>query len=106
MAVITKFVAPGTVTIIDGWAGYNPLANYGFTHKRLVHEESSANTQGIERAWVDVKAFFKRSRGNTVLLQSHLDEVAWRNLHRSESNSLDLIETFLRDFKRMRCPRM
>ena len=41
---------------------------------------NGTHTQGIERAWIDAKALYKRSRGNRKLLQGHLDEAAWRKL--------------------------
>eukprot|EP00171_Calliarthron_tuberculosum_P000057 IDg57t1 len=85
----------------DEWKGYNALESNGFTHytvnhkKNFVDPHTQVHTQEIERQWVDAKAFMKRARGPTIMLQSHLDEVAWRKLRSVHPDGL--LAAFLRD---------
>ena len=82
------------------------LESRGFQHNVVVHErnyvdpESKAHTQAIEKAWDRAKMWMRTSRGNTTLLQSHLDEVSWRLLHRDVPEA-ELFERFLRDVKQV-----
>ena len=111
LAVITKYCARNSVIHTDGWKAYNSLSQHGYIHKTVIHEEnyvdlvSSAHTQAAERQWVEVRAWWRRSRGSSRLLQSHFDEISWRELHRDKRNTLELLEQFINDIKRVHGPR-
>ena len=82
--VIQSHVEEGSVIITEQWKGYNRLADSGYGHFTVNHSQNYADPdtryhiQGIERAWVDAKAYTKRARGYSNLLQYHLDELSWR----------------------------
>ena len=75
----------------------------GYVHQSVNHSENfvdpdpGAHTQGIERAWLHAKGWYKRSRGNGVYLQSHLDEEAYRRLRSPETCNGTLFGAFLND---------
>ena len=75
----------------------------GYVHQSVNHFENfidpdtGAHTQGIERAWLDAKGWYKRSRGNKVYQQSHLDEAAYRRLRSPETRRGTLFGAFLND---------
>ena len=74
MAVIYRYCESGSVIHTDGWKAYNALKEHGFPHQNVIHDEnyvdpdSEAHTQAIERAWVEVKAWWRRTRGTPALL--------------------------------------
>ena len=108
-AVIDKYVARGSEIHSDQWSGYNCLSSLGFIHKTVNHSTnfvdpiSGAHTQGVERAWIEAKMWLKRSRGNRTLLQSHLDEAAWRILHKEDEQKGEIFEALLSDIKLVHC---
>lgn len=75
----------------------------------MIHDENyvdpvtGTHTQGVERQWVEVKAWWRRSHVNKALLQSHVDELAWRALHRDRGHSMALFEQFLAHVKVVHC---
>ena len=93
-SVVSMYCEPGSYVVTDEWAGYRRLCDDGFLHKTVNHSQWFVNpadgfhTQGIERMWVDGKAILKRHRRPTALLQSHLDEVAWRKRYRDCDRTL------------------
>ena len=95
----------GSVIMTDEWSGYSKLSEDGFIHRTVKHSKwflnpsDGTNTQEIERLWVEGKAILKRHRRPNYLLQSHLDELAWRKRHRNCSESL--ISRFWRDVHRV-----
>ena len=103
LKVIKKFVKPGSIIWTDSFTSYNCLSDNGFIHESVNHRENyvdpvtGAHTQGVERAWLDSKAWYRASRGNRTLLQSHLDESAWRQLRSPERDAGSLFTAFLRD---------
>ena len=92
--VIARYCEPGSTIVTDEWKGYGGLCGDGFDHLTVNHSRwfinpmNGANTQGIERLWVEGKAVLKRHRRPTTLLQSHLDEVAWRKRHKTSEATL------------------
>jgi hypothetical protein len=67
--LIRQHVAPGTRIVTDGWAGYNGLAELGYEHSVVIHEENfvspsdtETHTQRIEATWGSLKRFL-RQRG-------------------------------------------
>ncbi len=82
--VIQSHVEEGSVIVTEQWKVYNRLADNGYGHFTVNHSQNCADPdtryhiQGIERAWVDAKAYTKRARGYSNLLQYHLDELSWR----------------------------
>ncbi len=87
MAVVCHYCESGKVIHTDGWKAYNGLKDHGFVHQTFIQEENyvdpdtGARTQAIERAWVEVKAWWCRARGTRAQLQSHLDAISWLMLH-------------------------
>ena len=67
--------------------------------ENFVDPNSGVNTQGIERAWLEAKEWYKRSRGSRKHLQSHLDEAAWRCLRSKEAKNGKLFSAFMDDMR-------
>ena len=94
LPIIQSIVEPGSVIVTDEWAAYGCLTEAGYEHHTVNHTEnyvdpvSGYHTQGIERAWVDAKAWLKRSRYPSHLIQSHLDELSWRKMHDSNPDGV------------------
>lgn len=107
LAIISRYCAPGSVIHTDEWRGFSALSQYGFVHKMVIHDHyyvdpnTGAHTQVVERMLVEIKACWRRSRGICRLLQSHIDEVAWRALHRDKDASMELLHQFLDDIKKV-----
>ena len=40
LAIIQEFVHPGSTVYSDGWNAYNNIANLGYVHGRVIHEEN------------------------------------------------------------------
>ncbi len=74
----------------DGWRGYTALSQHGFNHKTVIYEThyvdpiTGIHTQAVERAWVEVRAWWRRTRGNRTHMQSHLDAMSSFMLHRDK----------------------
>jgi len=99
--LIDSQVTLGSIIMTDEWKGYLPLVTNGFVHytvnhkKNFVDPHTQTHTQEIERQWVDAKAWMKRARGPGKMLQSHLDECAWRKLRALHPDGL--LAAFLHD---------
>ncbi len=87
------------------WRGCSRPSEDGYIHQKVYHSKwfvdpvSGSHTQGIERMWVDAKSGLREHRRPTHLLQSHLDEIAWRK--RNTNSTTTLIESFWRDVRRV-----
>lgn len=103
LSVIQEHVASGSVIVTDEWRGYRGLQAAGFEHYTVNHStnfvdpETGYHTQGIERMWVDSKSFMKHARHPGPLLQSHLDECAWRKMRSGYPGGY--LAAFLHDVK-------
>ena len=77
----------------------------GYIHGNVNHSENfvdpntGVHTQGLERAWLDAKDWYKSARGNMKYLQSHLDEVSWRKLRAHHKHQNTLFTAFLQDLR-------
>ena len=99
--LIQKFVVPGSTITTDCWGAY--LSNYAdrelkdYTHKFVNHrrgfvnpEDKTANTQSVERMWLDVKTwsqrpgmrgkYFKQYFGRYLFLHDHEDNAVHKFL--------------------------
>ena len=98
-------VEPGSVVWTDCRKGYNSYSLDGYTHQQVSHSEyfadpnAGVNMQGIERAWLDDKSWYKRARGNRTYLKYHLDEAAWRRLRSAEKSDGTLFQAFMKDLR-------
>ena len=78
-----------------------------FHHATVNHKENfadpetGANTQRIERAMRDAKAWYKLANGNRRYLQGHLDEAAYRKLRRADTTGQNQFQLFLQDMRRV-----
>ena len=87
-----KYVEPDSVAYTYGWRGYIQRT---VTHEsNFVDPETATHTQGIERCWVEVKVWSRRTRGNETHLQSVLDFIAWKIRHHENRMSMDLFYQF------------
>ena len=83
---------PGFVVYTDGCRGY--------IHRTATHESYfvdpviGTHTQGIERCWVEVKAWWTRTRGNETHLQSVLDFIGWKIRDRENRMPMDSFYRF------------
>ena len=75
--------------------------------KKVIHSSNyvdpvtGVHAQGVERQWVEIRALLRRSRGNRKLLQSHMDEQSWREMHRDKMNTMALFDQIISDIKRV-----
>ena len=97
VAIIQKFVLPGTTIITDGWKAYVNLGNYGYVHADVNHSVNFVNpvtgghTNLIEGTWTHAKykAFRRGGRKTEDSLMNDLSEFMWRRqkgLSASESD--------------------
>ena len=85
LPIIQEFVRPGSTVHSDGWAAYNNLANRGYAHGRVIHEENfvdpitGVHTQGMETYWSRAKRIIKDVYGSRLhIIPSYIDEFLWR----------------------------
>ncbi len=103
--VMNKYVEPGSLVWTDPFASYNKYSLDGYTHQKVNHSENfvdpetGVHTQGMERAWVDAKEWYKRARGNRKYLQSHVNEASRRKLRASDRDRGTLFAAFLNDLR-------
>jgi hypothetical protein len=76
--LIQRRICPGARIISDGWAAYNDISSYGFTHSVVNHSVSfinptdhSTHTQNIENLWRCLRRFLY-SKG--TYYRRHLEE--------------------------------
>ena len=97
LPIIRDYVDEGSTIVTDEWSAYNGLSGLGYTHETVNHSENYVNpstgyhTQGVERAWVDAKAWMKRARYPSEYIQSHLNELSWRKMNQSKANELEAV---------------
>ena len=102
-SVINKFVKEGSLIWIDELKSYDCLSQLGFVHETVNHSVNyvdavtGAQTQVVKKAWLDGKSWYRHSRGNLTLRQSHLDENSWRKLRNLEKNEGTLFKILLPD---------
>ena len=107
MVVKMNYCAQGSVIRTEGWRGFNALGRMDFIHRFVIHDNNyenpstAAHIQGVERSWVEVRAWWCRSRGNRVNLQSHLEAISWRLSHKDKLSSTDLLEEFINAIHRV-----
>ena len=93
----------------ESWVSTDDFSLEGFSHRSVYHSKhfvdsvTGVHTQGIERARLDAKSWYKRARGNRVYLQSHLDEASWRKLRDPGQSDRLLFYTFLEDMRLSFC---
>ena len=100
---LDKHIAHGSVVWTDKSTGYSAYAMYNYIHETANHKENYVDpvtksmTQSMEHTWLDSKSWSKKSRGNRVYLQEHLDEIAWRRLRSLKKRNGALFQAFLED---------
>ena len=103
--IIRRSCEVGSIIETDEWRGYSRLCEDGFIHNTVNHSRwfidpvSGANTQGIERMWIEAKSIMRAHRRPNHCLQSHLDEVAWRMRNKNSDNTM--LECFWKDVARI-----
>ena len=71
--VLNKYVEIGSHISTDSFKSYNDYSMSGCMHQSVNHSENfvdpdtGAHTQGIERAWLNAKGWYKRSRGTKYI---------------------------------------
>lgn len=68
IALIEKWISPGTTTISDSWKAYSTIEDIGkeFKHLTVIHSlnfvdlDTSAHTNTVERSWHEVRATMPR----------------------------------------------
>ena len=100
LPIIQEFVHPGSTVYSDGWNAYNNIANLGYVHGRVIHEENfvdpvtGVHTQGVEAYWSRAKQKIKAVYGSRLpLVPSYLDEFMWRE--RFGHNTAESFDTIL-----------
>ena len=72
ITIIKKYVEPGSLIWDDQLAGYKMISEIGYEHesanhtKNCVDRETGVHTQGVERAWINFKRWYKASRGKNI----------------------------------------
>ena len=109
MKVIKKHDEQGSLIWTDEFATDIDLENNGYIHQSVNHKKhyvdpiTKVHTQGVERAWLDCKIWFKTARGSRALLQSHLYRASWRKLQSERSANCTPFEAFLSDVRLVYC---
>ena len=105
LSVLQKYVKSGSTIWTDEFTSYKSLSSHGYVHHSVNHKENyvdpdtGTHTQGIGRAWVDAKQWYKSSRGSRALLQSHLSEAACSKLRADDKKQNKLFNYFLNDLR-------
>lgn len=90
-------ILPGTHIISDGCAAYTRLAEYGYTHSRVIHERNfvspsnfNVHTQNVESLWSVIKRMLRKTGTNLkARLDLHIREKMFRYTHK---------DAFLKEF--------
>ena len=100
LPIIQQFIRPGSMVYSDGWAAYNIVANHGYVHRCVIHQDNfvdpvtGVHTQGMESYWSMVKQKIKAVYGSRLhLVPSYLDEFMWRE--RFGHNTGEAVENIL-----------
>ncbi len=99
--VLREYVREGSLRWTDEFESYKCLPKNIYQHQSVNHKKNyvdpitGAHTQGVERSWVDSKSWYRSSRGNRTLLQSHLHETAWRRLRTPQKVAETLVSSFI-----------
>ena len=81
--VLNKYIQMGSHVWTDSFKSHNDCSMAGYVHQSVNHSQNfvdpdtGAHTQGIKRAWLDAKCWYKCFRGNKAYLQSHLKNAKW-----------------------------
>ena len=82
---IQAHVHPSTIIHSDGWAAYNTLAQLGYVHEVIIHDQqfvdpvTGVHTHGVETYWSHAKQKTKAVYGSRLhMIPSYLDEFMWR----------------------------
>ena len=80
-----RHVLPGTMICSDGWAAYNTLAQLGYGHEVIIHDDNfvdpvtGVHINGVEAYWSREKQKIKAVYGSRLyMIPSYLDEFVWR----------------------------
>ena len=101
LPIILRRVAQGVDIYTDGWKSYDALAVYGFSHKKIKHQEDKFSNgngnhiNGIESFWSFAKRRLAKFNGvRKTHFANYLKETEWRFNNRGK------IEKILRKFIR------
>ena len=92
LPLVQQYIEPGSVILSDEWAAYRKIAEIDvhppYEHKTVNHSKHFVDpitgvcTNSIECYWKNCKRRFKTMCGvQSTMLESHLDEFLWRELH-------------------------
>ncbi|XP_020905726.2 uncharacterized protein LOC110243911, partial [Exaiptasia diaphana] len=100
LALIKKWIKPGTLIVSDCWKGYINLEKHGYEHRTVNHSKEFVNELGfhtnkIEGHWRQMKASLPTHGRRKAHYDSYLAEFLWRYTHRGE----ELFWVFLKDMK-------
>lgn len=92
---IENYILPGTTIVSDCWKAYDFLDDSDdYTHltvnhsKNFINPENYANTQTIERMWLELKQINIRYRGiPRDKINEHISEFMWRYNVLNKSNN-------------------
>ena len=70
-------------------------------NQNYVDLDTSVQTQSFERFWVEISAWWLRTKENRTDMQSNLDAIAWFHTHREKLYTIDLFEAFIYAVKRV-----
>jgi transposase-like protein len=97
LPLVEKYIAPGSVVVSDKWRSYLGISKLEvdppYTHldvdhsKNFVDPITGACTNRVEAYWKNCKRRMKYMCGvQGSMLESHLDEFLWREIHGSSSS--------------------
>ena len=107
--LIKKYVSSGSLVWTNGFSTYKALEEHGYQPQTVDHLKNyvdpytQAHIQAVERSWIEAKEMYRRIRGNRRMLQSHLDEIAYRKLRRDSIKDGTILQVFLTDMGRAYC---
>ena len=98
LALIKKWIKPGSIIHSDCWKAYSDLAKHGYTHvtvnhsKEFVNKEMGACTNAIECDWRHAKVSIPPYGIHKGLHAGYLAEFMWRRRNHNTDKFLQLLK--------------
>ena len=98
VALIQKYVAPGSIVYTDGWKSYHNInSKLGLEHRVINHSKAFVipktriHTNSIEGTWSAMKSEIPSRCFSQPIIENYVAEFVWRRLH-NENLWLDFLQ--------------
>lgn len=104
LAIVKKYVRPGTTIISKCWKAYDCLAHEGFNHLTVDHSisfvdpETGAHTNTMKSIWSSIKRYLSQYRNIGNSFDGYLAEYVWR---RRYDHRIDILKDFFNAIKEL-----